>query len=173
MPHAADSVYPAYTVHLHKHTGKTISYPADLIERTATQIVLRAVWSLPPVDLGMLQFAPGDLLYETFYTDRWYNVFAVYTPQHTLKGWYCNLARPARLHAASVESDDLLLDLVVLPDGSAPHLLDQAEYAAWGLAQHDPAAAAAVDAALHELHALSRAALPPFVAHPEYLPVEV
>ncbi len=162
-----------YTIHLHKPDGRTISYPADLIERTATRIVLRAVWMLPLVDLGMLQFAPGDLLYETFYTDRWYNVFAVYTPAHTLKGWYCNLARPARLRADAVESDDLLLDLVVLPDGSAPHLLDEAEYAAWDLPRHDPAAAAAVNAALHDLYALSRAALPPFVADPERLLVEV
>ncbi len=155
-----------YTVHLHKPDGRTISYPTTLLKRTPEYILLHARWTLPPVDLGMLRFEPQDVLLEYFYPTCWYNVFALYTPTGTLKGWYCNLARPARVHPAAVESDDLLLDLVVLPEPRTLHLLDAEEYAAWGLAQHDPAAHAAVQAALAELSTRAQSGAPPFSMQP-------
>ena len=155
-----------YTVHLHKPDGRTISYAATLREYTAEYVLLHARWTMPTVDLGVLCFEPQDVLLEYFYPTRWYNVFALYTPTGTLKGWYCNLARPARLHPAAVESDDLLLDLVVLPEPRTLHLLDADEYAAWGLAQHDPAAHAAVQAALAELSTRAQAGAPPFIMQP-------
>ncbi|MBM4412421.1 MAG: DUF402 domain-containing protein, partial [Chloroflexi bacterium] len=66
-------------VHLikpHKHT--TISYVATPLIVQPTYACVRARWTRPAIDLGYMQFAPGDILDEHFYADQWYCVFAVY-----------------------------------------------------------------------------------------------
>ena len=65
---------------------------------------------------------------ETFYADRWYNVFEVFEGgSKTRKGWYCNLTRPARLEADHIYSEDLALDVLVAPDGTS-QIRDEAEF---------------------------------------------
>ena len=55
---------------------------------------------------------------EWFYSDRWYNVFRLEdVDDDRLKGWYCNIGRPARLGKAVVAYDDLALDVFVTPEG--------------------------------------------------------
>jgi len=46
-----------------------------------------------------------------------------------IKGWYCNLTRPARITADAVYAEDLALDLMVYPDGRF-RVLDEDEFAA-------------------------------------------
>ncbi|NJO04841.1 MAG: DUF402 domain-containing protein [Chloroflexaceae bacterium] len=143
---------------------RVITYQGELVERTTTMLVLRAVWSerMGRVDAGPVVFEPGDVLYEYFYSDRWYNIFALHTADGRLKGWYCNLTRPAVISDASVESEDLELDLFITPDRQRTHLLDAEEYKAWGLPKRDPAAHNAVQAALTELHAQALQGVSPF-----------
>jgi len=98
-------------------------------------------------------FKRGDRLIETFYSDRWYNVFAVYDRDDgALKGWYCNVTRPATITDAAVSSDDLALDVWVSTQGEAT-VLDEDEFAALPL---PPADRAAARAALTQLLALAR-----------------
>jgi hypothetical protein len=59
---------------------------------------------------------PGDHFYEHYYSERWYNIFEVRSAEGVLKGWYCNITRPARFEAKLVTSEDLELDLFVAPD---------------------------------------------------------
>ena len=56
-----------------------------------------------------------------------------------LKGWYCNITRPARLGEQCVSADDLALDVFVAPDG-ALQLLDEDEYAELSLSAQEHAA---------------------------------
>ena len=89
---------------------------------------------------------------ETFYRDRWYNVFAVYDRDDgVLKGWYCNVTRPATITDAAVSSDDLALDVWVSPAGDVT-VLDEDEFAALPL---PPADRTAARAALAQLLALA------------------
>lgn len=142
--------------------GRTIAYEGELLARTATSVVVQARWTMDAVDLGLLRFAPGDLLVEHYYSDRWYNIFELYDGEGTLKGWYCNVTRPALITFDEVLSEDLELDLLVSPDRSQIRLDDEDEFAARLLERDDPAAYAAALAAVEELKLLVAAGAPPF-----------
>lgn len=152
-----------FTVRLLKPgIGKIITYQGRLLHRTATSILLHARWERPLTDLGCVAFAPGDHLYEHFYSDRWYNVYDLYTVDGRRKGWYCNMTRPAIFVEQTIESEDLELDLFIAPDRRQMQVLDEAEYAARGFAVNDPALHQAVQAALAELQYLARQGAGPF-----------
>ena len=53
------------------------SYPALVLD-DAAGILLLARWTRPTLKTSYTTFAQGDLLFETFYTDRPYNIFAVH-----------------------------------------------------------------------------------------------
>ena len=72
------------------------------------------------------------------------------------KGWYCDVARPARIERDQLLSEDLYLDLWVAADGRTALRLDEDEFLASGLSQRDPAVAGAARRALHELEVLGR-----------------
>ena len=96
---------------------------------------------------------------ETHFQDRWYNIFAVYDgTSGELKGWYCNITRPARFDGNHVSAEDLALDLIVRPDGTWT-VVDESEFEALGLPSADRAAALA---ALAELKRLAQAWEGPF-----------
>jgi hypothetical protein len=55
---------------------------------------------------------------ETFYSDRWYNVFEIYDRDDgKFKGWYCNIGYPAVIEKDTVSYIDLALDLWVSAEG--------------------------------------------------------
>ena len=138
-----------------------IRYPGRVLERTASAVVLEAFFSRERMELGFVTLKPGDRFVEYFYADRWYNVFVIYDVDNgRLKGWYCNVTRPAIIADGQVSAVDLALDLWIAPDGSA-RVLDEDEFAALPLAPEETAAARA---ALDELRALAAAHAGPFGA---------
>ena len=137
-----------------------INYPGRVLERTASAVVLEAFFSRERMELGYVTLKPGDRFVEYFYADRWYNVFVIYdVDDGRLKGWYCNITRPAIIAGGEVSAVDLELDLWIEPDGRA-QVLDEDEFAALPLA---PGEAAAARAALDELRALAAERAGPFV----------
>jgi hypothetical protein len=109
--------------------AKSVQYPAQLLARLEHGVILDAYWTHPHRDLGYTTFEPGDHFVEYFYTDRWFNIFAISSADGTRKGWYCNIAAPAHVSEAHVEQIDLLLDVWVNPAGQ-PLILDEDEFAA-------------------------------------------
>jgi hypothetical protein len=74
---------------------------------------------------------------EWFYSDRWHNIFQMHdADDDRLKGWYCNLTRPARLGPNDIYAEDLALDVMVYPDGNF-RLLDEDEFAALEITASD------------------------------------
>lgn len=142
--------------------GLRVSFEAEELHRDATSILVRAPWGRGVVDLGLMRFAPGDVLLEYYYSDRWYNVFQLHAPDGTLKGWYCNITRPAVIGVDYVESEDLELDLLVAPDRQTLRLDDEDEFAVRNLEQLDPPAYAAALAAVQELRVLAAQGEGPF-----------
>jgi hypothetical protein len=118
------------TIHKFDTAGREMLRWQAVVRRAeATSIQVEARFTAAQVDRFGLAFRRGDRLLETYFTDRWYNIFAVYdgdTP--ALKGWYCNVSRPARLQDGEVTWVDLALDVVVLPDGRTA-VLDEEEFA--------------------------------------------
>ncbi|MFM7679978.1 MAG: DUF402 domain-containing protein [Roseiflexaceae bacterium] len=150
-------------VHLIKPARRTtVSYVATPMAQRAGYALVRAAWTRPAVDLGYMQFAPGDILDEHFYADAWYNIFAVFRADHTLRGWYCNVTRPAHIIATTIVSWDLELDLFVSADRQQLLRLDVDEFEAQQYQQHDPAAYHAGWEALTQLETMVRLGHAPF-----------
>lgn len=100
------------------------------------------------LELGYTVFERGDRFVEWYYFDRYYNVYAIYGQgSGALRGWYCNIARPAQLMGEEVQTVDLALDLWVAADGGQL-VLDEAEFAALPLTATERMAC---EAALAEL----------------------
>ena len=109
-------------------------YTGTLLRREPHMIVLEARFRPPDLLFMGIVIRSGDRFIETYYFDRWYNIFEIHDREDDrLKGWYCNIGRPVVLEADQVISYvDLALDLWVAPDG-AKTVLDEDEFAALDL----------------------------------------
>ncbi|OLZ72657.1 DUF402 domain-containing protein [Streptomyces sp. IMTB 2501] len=138
--------------------GRTkIRYPAELLGDDGTRIAVRAPWAGAGArDFGFVRFEPGDVFTEYYWRDRWYAVKEVRAADGTVKGWYCDITRPAVRTGAELTVEDLDLDLWRSADGTDVRRLDEDEFAESGLAETDPEAASAAVAALDELERLAR-----------------
>lgn len=149
---------PSIEVRLVKAGVTKISYPAVLLGDDGTRLSVRAPWAGPSVrDFGFVRFEPGDVFTEHYWRDRWYAVKEVRTGGGALKGWYCDITRPAVVtDDGGLTVEDLDLDLWVSADGREILRLDEDEFEASGLAVSDPAAARQAVRALDDLEHLAR-----------------
>jgi predicted RNA-binding protein associated with RNAse of E/G family len=108
--------------------------------------------------LGFAVLETGDPWIEHYFPGQWYNIFEICASDGRLKGWYCNITRPARITADSIEAEDLALDLWVAPDGEM-QVLDEDEFAALPLSADERQAARD---ALAKLQAMVSQKVPPF-----------
>jgi hypothetical protein len=152
------------TIIKNDHTGREVwRYQGRVLRSDASQVVLEACFDHDEVDLGYVIFRRGDRFVERHYSDRWYNIFEVHDAQDDhLKGWYCNITRPAVLLPDEIRADDLGLDVFVHPDGRML-TLDQDEFDALPLDEGERRAA--LDG-LAELKRLIQTRSPPFDALP-------
>jgi len=112
---------PAITVIKRNLQGEeTWRYTGVLTRRAGTSLHLEAPFNGPETLVMGTFIKPGDRFVETYYTDRWYNIFEVHDrDDERVKGWYCNVAQPAVLEAGDrLSYVDLALDLWVAPDGT-------------------------------------------------------
>jgi uncharacterized protein len=132
----------AVVVHkLDAHGRETWRYAGRLLDHDGNCLRLEARFDQPDAEFHGLGLRRGDRFVETFYADRWYNIFAVHDVEDDrLKGWYCNITRPARLTETEVHAEDLALDLLVFPDGRFL-VLDQDEFEALELTASERRAA--------------------------------
>ncbi|WP_405815294.1 DUF402 domain-containing protein [Streptomyces sp. NBC_01390] len=148
---------PTLNVVLVKAGRTKISYPAELLHDDGTRLAVRAAWAGDGLrDFGFVRFEPGDVFTEYYWRDRWYSVKEVRDAAGTLKGWYCDIARPATLDGTDLVVEDLDLDLWRSADGRDVRRLDEDEFEESGLTESDPQAASAAVAALDELESLAR-----------------
>jgi hypothetical protein len=138
--------------------GQTVwQYPAEVLERGPNFVRLEAFFNRDDTDFGFATFKRGDRFVEYFYSDRWYNIFAVYDRDDgALKGWYCNICRPAVIGETAVHCEDLALDLWVTPSGQTT-LLDVEEFNTLDL---PPTEQRAAWTAVETLQNLARSGLP-------------
>ncbi|WP_327322542.1 DUF402 domain-containing protein [Streptomyces sp. NBC_01210] len=148
---------PSVEVRLVKAGRTKIRYPAGLVEDNGDRITVRAPWAGAGTrDFGFVRFEPGDVFTEYYWRARWYAVKEVRAGDGTLKGWYCDITRPAVLDGGELVVEDLDLDLWVSADLSSVLRLDEDEFEESGLATRDPEAADRAVRALDELELLAR-----------------
>lgn len=108
-------------------------YEGDELRRDDTSIVLEALFTRDDMPFQNVTFKKGDRFVEYYYSDRWYNIFAIYDRDDgQVKGWYCNIGKPAVIEDGVVSYVDLALDLWVSADGRQT-VLDEDEFDALAL----------------------------------------
>ncbi|MFG2288218.1 DUF402 domain-containing protein [Streptomyces sp. NPDC048595] len=158
MSRGTFTVGQGVTVELVKAGSTKLSYPAVVASDDGTHAVVRAPWGRTTVrDFGFVRFEPGDVFTEHYWRDRWYAVKEVQAADGTLKGWYCDAARPADIRPESIVVEDLELDLWLSADGTTILRLDEEEFVASGIESHDPTAASMARRAMDDLETLARA----------------
>lgn len=137
------------TVIKRDHYGRYVwHYPGTVVARGAAWVRLEARFGRRDVVTDYVTFRQGDRMIEWFFADRLYNIFELRdVDDDRLKGWYCNVTRPAEISADAVAADDLALDVFITPEGVA-QVLDEDEFAALELNADERAQALEAVAAL-------------------------
>ena len=108
----------------------TWQYEGRVLRREANNVVLEALFNRDDIPFMGVVLKRDDRFVETFYTDRWYNIFEIFDRDDgKFKGWYCNIGFPAVFEDNTVSYIDLALDLWVAPDGTQT-VLDEDEFLA-------------------------------------------
>ncbi|MEN4010453.1 MAG: DUF402 domain-containing protein [Chloroflexota bacterium] len=109
---------------------ETWRYSGQVLRRAKRGVLLEALFDRDDRLFHGVWLRKGDRFLEAYFSHRWYNIFQIHHHEgDALKGWYCNITRPAQFLDGRVEYIDLALDLLVYPDGSSL-LLDEDEFAA-------------------------------------------
>lgn len=113
------------------HLGREVfRYPGQVLALNDSYVLLEAFFTFRAVEVEEIVLKEGDRFIETFYFDRWYNIFEIHSEaDDRLKAYYCNIGYPAMLVDGEVSYRDLALDLLVRPDGRET-VLDMDEFEA-------------------------------------------
>lgn len=108
-------------------------YEGEVLRRAENEIMLEAFFNREDLPFMDIVLKRGDRFVETFYADRWYNIFEIYDRDDgEFKGWYCNIGKPAVITDGFVSYVDLALDLWVSAGGKQT-VLDEDELEALNL----------------------------------------
>ena len=144
------------TVNLVRGNRTFLQYRGSALYDDGVHLVVRATWAeASERDVGYVRFEFGDVWTEHYWRDRWYAVKEIRAASGQLKGWYCDVTRPAVVRGNQVISVDLFLDLWVSGDLTTVLRLDEDEFLASGLVATDPEAAVQAQQALDELELLA------------------
>ena len=150
---------PTITVIKRNPDGQAVMrYTGEVLHQDPDSLTLEASFSHADVSIVSTTLRRGDRFIETYYTERWYNIFEIHDrDDDALKGWYCNVGHPAVWDDLDVISyRDLALDLWVTPHGGQT-VLDEDEFEAAEL--DEPTRARALQA-IQELRELFHSSLP-------------
>ena len=108
----------------------TWQYDGKIVRQEANAVILEALFNRSDTPFMDIVLKENDRFVETFYSDRWYNIFEIYDRDDgRIKGWYCNIGKPAVIEDGVVSYVDLALDLWVSVDGKQT-VLDEDEFKA-------------------------------------------
>jgi protein associated with RNAse G/E len=106
----------------------TWQYDGMVLKREPNYVVLEAFFNRPDTPFMGVVLKENDRFVETFYSDRWYNIFEIYDRDDgRIKGWYCNIGKPAVIEDGVLSYVDLALDLWVSANGEQT-VLDEEEF---------------------------------------------
>ena len=105
----------------------TWQYEGAVLSRAENAITLEALFNRDDMPFMDIVLKRNDRFVETFYSDRWYNIFEIYDRDDgKFKGFYCNIGKPAIIEDDFVSYVDLALDLWVSANGEQT-VLDEDE----------------------------------------------
>ncbi len=109
---------PVIVIKLDEGGTETWRYQATLVRRDQNRLILEARFDREDMQFHGMILGKGDRFIETYYTDRWYNIFEIHAREDDqIRGWYCNIACPIQVMGNTISYVDLALDLLIFPDG--------------------------------------------------------
>ncbi|HVB63145.1 MAG TPA: DUF402 domain-containing protein [Nitrolancea sp.] len=129
---------PVTIVKLRPDGSEAIRYPGIAIDTLPGWVAACAPWEQRRYDLGYLVFEPGDIFLEFFSLHEPLNVFADFTHDGTLKGWYSNVTHPSWVTDNTIFWHDLFIDVISYPDKDDVLVLDEEELADAGIEHASP-----------------------------------
>ncbi len=97
---------------------ETWRYEGNELLRDKNIVMVEALFNRDDTTLLGIVIKRNDRFLEAFFKDRWYNIFEVRDrDDNKLKGWYCDICKPAIITDHQISYSDLALDLWVFPDG--------------------------------------------------------
>ena len=108
--------------------NETWRYHGQVVQSLPDRVLLEARFDREDRLFHGMPLRRGDRFLETYFTDRWYNIYEIHAREDdSLRGWYCNVGKPALLDGDCLSYVDLALDLLVFPDGRQV-VLDEDEF---------------------------------------------
>lgn len=105
----------------------TWQYDGVVLNRDVNSITVEAFFNRDDMPFQETILKRNDRFVETFFSDKWFNIFEIYDRDDgKLKGWYCNITKPAEITNDEVVYADLILDLWVSAEGKQT-VLDEDE----------------------------------------------
>jgi protein associated with RNAse G/E len=103
-------------------------YEGVVLRREENAVILEALFNRDDIPFMGIVLKRNDRFVETFYTDKWFNIFEIHDrDSDQFKGYYCNIGKPAVIEDGVVSYVDLALDLWVSADGIQT-VLDEDEF---------------------------------------------
>ena len=97
---------------------ETWRYKGSELLREKNLVMVEALFNREDTSLLDIVIKRNDRFLEAFFNDRWYNIFEIRDrDDNRLKGWYCDICKPAVITDHQISYADLALDLWVFPDG--------------------------------------------------------
>lgn len=116
---------------------ETWRYSGAVLRRAQHGLLIEAFFNREDIPFHGILLARGDRFVEAFFSNQWYNIFEMHDrATDALKGWYCNITRPAEFTDGRIDYVDLGLDLLVYPDGHRL-VLDEDEFETLDLSQEE------------------------------------
>jgi uncharacterized protein len=107
---------------------ETWCYEGQILKMQPNSLLIEAFFNREDLPFHGITLREQDRFIERYYSDRWYNIFEIHDrDDNRLKGWYCNVTRPAEFSPGKIAYVDLALDLLVYPNGEYL-VLDEAEF---------------------------------------------
>ena len=93
-------------------------YNGFVIDRRKNSALIEARFNRSDLLFHGITFRENDRFLEAYYSREWFNIYEIHDKDDDrVKGWYCNICRPAVINNSGISYVDLALDLLVYPDG--------------------------------------------------------
>ncbi|MHC1783890.1 MAG: DUF402 domain-containing protein [Anaerolineaceae bacterium] len=157
---AQNGLTDVVVIKLNSEGQETWRYFGRVLKQSEEVILVEAFFNREDIPFQGIVMRTGDRFLEKYFLNRWYNIFEIHDREDDLiKGWYCNISKPAEVEDDRIAYVDLALDLLVYPDGRQ-FVLDEDEFTALKISDAERSKAVA---ALEELQIqFSNAALAKF-----------
>jgi len=120
-------------IKLNTRREETWRYEGRIVTRDESGALIEAFFNRDDLPFHGIILQSNDRFLERYFKDRWYNIFEIHDrTDDRIKGWYCNITKPAEITPGKVAYVDLALDLLVYPNGDYL-ILDEEEFQQLGL----------------------------------------